>query len=88
MRLFSNGAEYRVWDDMNCCRCRKGWIELDKDNQPVKPGRYGTHLECELQEAISSASIDDGTVSREIADRTGYVANRLWRCKEFERDDR
>jgi hypothetical protein len=69
IRLFSNGEEYRNWEHNNCDRCVKRW-----------PGN-GPAL-CDLEESLSVACIDDGTVAPEIAARLGYAGDPQFWCAE------
>lgn len=71
IRLFANGEEYRTWGLNNCRRCVKRW-----------PGD-GPAL-CDIEEAISSACVLDGTVAPEIATRAGYTGNPEFWCKEYQ----
>ena len=75
VRPFSQGTQYLDWQEGNCCRCAKYNTEGGEVVHPV----------CELDEALMVAMFDDGTISREIADRLGVPRNTWsdWACKEF-----
>jgi hypothetical protein len=72
-RPFHCGTQAADWSCSNCDRCKKS-------AQAEEPFR------CEIQEAIAEAYMTDGTVSREVAARMGYVDCRqfLWACPEAE----
>jgi hypothetical protein len=57
-RPFSNGGQFMDWCASNCDRCVKS---------------FNDGGECDIEEALFIASIDDGTVSEDIARRMGYL---------------
>ena len=70
---FSNGTQFLDWEDRNCCRCAL-YHDGPIDEAP-----------CELDRALGDAQMDDGTVSREVADGLGFLDNRdryTWPCKK------
>jgi len=77
--LFSNGTQFMDWQGSNCCRCKKS-VEVwgSPDDWPT----------CPIEEAILLASIDDGTLSPEMAARAGYSdetkLSYVWPCTEVE----
>ena len=75
VRVFSNGTEYMAWNNANCCECARYHVV---DGEVVEPV-------CPLEEALSLASIDDGTVSHEMAGRMGLPSRTMGgrTCKEF-----
>lgn len=79
VKPFSNGTEYLDWTFGNCERCAKSVLVTDPS---------GTELPtCEIEYAIMEASISDGEISAEIAERMGQTANPMaytWPCGEFE----
>ena len=59
VRPFSNGTEFMIWQEHNCCRCTKmapGDASLDE-------------ITCPIERAIVEAACGDGTVPQGIADR-------------------
>lgn len=69
---FSCGTQYADWTEANCMTCDKGW-RPDRDS------------ECDIEQALSFACIDDGTVPAEIADRMGRGEGRYnWPCREHQ----
>jgi hypothetical protein len=62
------------WNELNCCRCLKGFREGDED------------FKCSLQKSLSLASLDDGMVTAQEADSVGYSdpLEYCWKCPELE----
>lgn len=80
--LFSKGTQFMDWQGSNCCRCKKS-VEV-----------WGTPNDwptCQIEEAILFASIDDGSVTEEMAARAGYNEDTklayVWPCSEVEWTD-
>ena len=69
IRPFSNGSEYTAWQERNCGKCAK----FDPDSLEVA---------CPIDEALLSAYWDDGTISKEMADKIGFDGKRCHECKE------
>lgn len=51
--LFSNGTEFMIWQDENCCKCVKA-VFYDE-----KKGKYPNYR-CAIQKHIEEACIGDG----------------------------
>jgi hypothetical protein len=78
-RPFSCGSQYGDWRSRNCDRCAKGY-----DNQEPQPANgIGP---CEIDNAVSMAYLDRGTVTPTIAKRMGYTdpCAYSWECPEFQ----
>lgn len=74
IRPFANGTEYALWQEHNCCRCKRcDWDKL---------ALTGWDTGCELENALSYGSGSDGTISAEIARRLGYSESEGWTCAE------
>jgi hypothetical protein len=79
IHIFSNGFEFRCWEERNCARCVKG---SGPDQLPT----------CDLLAALFTDGLLDGLyqgqVLPETADRLGYTDEYLgvlgWPCKERE----
>lgn len=67
---FSNGTEYHVWLESNCCKCEK----YAPDAMSVEDGA------CEIELALSDACLGDGTIETSIYERMGQKAGK---CTEF-----
>lgn len=61
IRAFANGTEYMAYDEDNCACCKKCAVD------------YGDFGDCELQNALFTAEMDDGTITSEIAVRLGLI---------------
>lgn len=74
---FSNGSEYMLWDDINCCRCRKGATAEQVES--------GEPLPCPIQDAVLIGSATE-SVPADIARRMGCdeKGHAPRRCGEFE----
>lgn len=79
IRPFSCGTQFIDWQNSNCCRCTK-----------YNPEGIG---DCEIDKALLYASMGDGSVNEEIAERMGYLDNSPprqegfsynWQCGEVE----
>lgn len=73
--LFSNGLQYADWSANNCDRCAKAG----------DPGEAGSS-QCEIFEAIHDAAMDDGSVTNDIARRSGFLEGLhayVWPCREY-----
>lgn len=74
---FSTGTEYMCWNEINCCHCRK-----------YNPDAVTSDEGCDIEIALSFASIGDGTIPISIADRAGRNPYQHitfgWKCTEFE----
>lgn len=68
--VFANGSEYGWWLSRNCERCKK--------YDPT----FETVPTCEIDEAITEAAMDDGTVPESIAKRMGLIDG--FRCTEID----
>jgi len=55
---FANGSQYMDWYWHNCDKCLKAWTKE-------------AGFRCEIDKALGEASITDGTISAEIAERMG-----------------
>lgn len=66
---FSNGTEYHIWLECNCCKCEK----YAPDAMSVEDGA------CEIELALSEACLSDGTVESSIFDRMGQKTGKC--CK-------
>lgn len=66
IRPFSNGSEFADWVERNCENCAKHNL-----NYP----------ECDIDIALTESYFGDGTISKEIALRMGYLEDT---CLEFE----
>ena len=65
------------WREINCDQCRK---DCPHDGN----GNYGDPL-CDIEEAISMASIDDGKIDKTLADRAKLpFLKTIEKCPEFE----
>jgi hypothetical protein len=73
---FSNGTEFMVWRDENCDRCKKANLEaVERDKT------------CPMEYDTSFASVTDGLIPKESAERIGYKTEpyfHLTKCKELE----
>jgi hypothetical protein len=65
-RPFSNGTEYHMWQERNCCRGEKGCRNYKPEATSSKNG-------CPIEVAIVMASCLDGTISNRIALRGGFL---------------
>ncbi len=77
-RPFHCGTQFVDWTARNCDRCALG--------RGSDPDVTLDDLVCELERAVTWACMDDGTVSREVADRIGATAAGVraltWDCPE------
>jgi len=76
---FSNGTEFMNFREINCWKCKK-----DYDERIMK---QGINILCDIEQALSEASVGDGTISDDIAKRVGLdVDYKDWdgKCLEFE----
>jgi hypothetical protein len=75
--VFSNGSEFESWRNINCDQCVK---DCPHDGN----GNYGDAL-CDIEDALAFASIDDGKIEKELADRANlpFYADSI-HCSEFE----
>ena len=77
IRPFYCGTQYLDWEASNCERCKKG--SEPEGDLPLK---------CEIQEALTVAYLDDGTVSSRIAERMGITKETdmsgVWCCSEVD----
>ena len=64
--IFPNGTSFMMWRDRNCDRCKKGYNE---DKHPS-----GQNHDCPIEQAISVASMLDGTLQPENREE---IARRL-----------
>lgn len=73
VRPFHCGTQYLDWENSNCCRCKKYTDDASG---------------CEIMQALAYASVSDGTVSPEMAERMGYKKGAyLWPCAEVDWTD-
>ena len=71
IRPFYCGTQKADWACRNCYQCKKGY---DDDKM---------EWNCDLELAIDTAFMEDGTVSAETAKRMGYTdKSLLWDCPE------
>ena len=73
---FSNGTEFMIFREMNCWKCKK-----DYDERTMK---HGINTLCDIEQALSEASVGDGTISDYIAKRAGLDKDWDGKCLEFE----
>lgn len=76
VRPFSNGTEFTDWLEGNCERCKKG------------AGYSGEWPTCPIEDALTYAMFDDGTIDDAIADRIGPgegIRRIAARCGEWEK---
>ena len=73
MHPFSNGTEYGAWTAANCDRCQFGYSEIAQ------------HWPCDLEKAINSAYVNDGSIAMDIAERIGLSirGDLCTRCHEY-----
>ncbi len=71
--IFSNGSEYRMFDEIFCCNCNKyvPWEEATDDNP-----------ECSIEAAIARAQFDIDSFPHEFIQRRS--GNELPYCTEWE----
>lgn len=62
-RPFPNSLTYMAWLERNCCRCANYVPDSEIDSGDG----------CPIEEALAFASIDDGTISVDVAERMGYA---------------
>lgn len=79
IRLFSNGFEADSWEEHNCDRCRKA----------ARWHGDGNRYLCPIEEAIGMGAVTDGTATRRMAERMGWIAAHeggkvplVWDCPE------
>lgn len=73
VRPFSCGTQFMDWNSRNC----RGCIKYDE--------RDASRQKCEIDWAFGTAFLGDGTISEEIAERSGHNANQdafVWDCPE------
>lgn len=68
---FSSGTSYMIWRSSNCDNCAKDWDpnSLDPNAKP-----------CDIEEAISLASVSEGVILKQIWKRAGEGKTK---CPEF-----
>lgn len=77
--IFSNGAQFTDWQLSNCERCKKSSVNDPDDDGTNWP------LRCEIESALVYAAMDDGKVTPEIRERSGYKDGYYnWQCSEVE----
>lgn len=64
VRPFSNGTEFMIWNEVNCCNCKK--YHTDDSGMVIEPI-------CEIDQAFVEAMFGDGTISRDIAIEMGLI---------------
>lgn len=78
VRPFSCGTQYADWQESNCERCAKG-VDWDAPFPDSK---------CDLERALSRASVGDGTISADVARRIALPLAApgpyVWPCGELE----
>lgn len=94
IRPFYCGTQFADWIDRNCSRCAKYSFALDpatgKTRAPLDPDRV-----CQIEMALFCASLGNGAVTAEIAQRMGFTGARGedldenghrygWRCPELQ----
>jgi hypothetical protein len=69
---FLNASQLAEWTCRNCSECEKAYDE--------EALRY----HCDIEEALGLTSINDGSITKEIADRMGYDDPLVycWECPE------
>ncbi len=85
VRPFSCGSQYADWVAANCEECAKA-SEWYRDGKPA--------FTCDLEAALSHASIGDGTVDADTARRIALPVREVgrpgpycWRCGEWQDRD-
>jgi len=75
--IFSNGTQFSDWQASNCARCTKS--ASMPENEDIFP------LLCEIESALYDADFDNGMVTEEIMNRSGYESGRyVWCCNEVD----
>ena len=69
-QIFSSGSESIDWQDRNCYKCKKNY---DSEKEIVH---------CEIEEALSVASLTDGRIDKKLADKIGFVDGFFQDCPE------
>lgn len=64
--LFSNGTEFMIWHNRNCCQCVKAVFYNEERN-------YQPKYRCKIQEHIEFASINDGTGNKRDYEATHSI---------------
>jgi hypothetical protein len=85
-RPFSNGTEYQIWDEINCCQCAKGWMMLQTDGtyKNYADSDYESDLMCKLQDDLTIGTFT-GTIPYETAEQIGINGHGLvGRCRQKE----
>lgn len=73
---FSNGTQFGDWVDENCWKCQK---DFDEERDAYR---------CDIQKALDAAYVGDGTISRETAEKMGYLKHEgyyIWPCPKLKR---
>lgn len=72
---FSNGTDFRMWHDNNCCKCIKATWYNEKTKTFPK-------YRCAVQKDLELASVTDGMVNQRV-----YDIAQNWNCplKQTER---
>ena len=81
-RPFSNGTEFMIFREMNCYKCKK-----DYDGRTMTDGENPL---CDIEQALSFASVTDGMVEEDIYNRMGLGNGwKAWDgyCPEKESED-
>lgn len=55
IRPFSNGTEFEIWENKNCCQCNISSIN-----------RNDLKLVCHIEEALTMAYFDDGKLEKTL----------------------
>ncbi len=73
-QAFSNITEFASWRSLNCDICGKDWNGKPEDND-----------ECDIEEELAWALIDDGKVEEGLLKRANILPydGKLKRCSEF-----
>lgn len=58
IKPFSNGTDFEIWENKNCCQCNISSINRDD-------------LICHIEEAITIAYLDDGKLEKTLFDKIG-----------------
>lgn len=82
VRPFSTGSQFADWEERNCNRCTKSYINNASATEGEGP--------CDIDNALTVAYIADGLVLHDIAVRMGWEPgwkNYTWDCPEREIND-
>ena len=82
VKPFSNGTEFMVWNDQNCCRCKKYETESTKEEDAGYKLAFHQDLGCILGEIPEWVAQEIGCELHEQGDTTfAYLSNQ---CSKIE----